>query len=301
MIRSALDGDTCMLTELDGHDFTVPTREAAAQARLEAYRLRSVTVEPEHVLLALMRLPGVLAPVLASLNIRSDELKSGLESILKPNAECSASRRVPYSEGCRQALARAISESAALGDTRVGPEHLLLGLIPGCGTEVTRLLDDAGITTDTIRAFISARVSERAGGLHVTLDVNSDVSFCDQITARLQEAILSRRLQPHERLPAIRGLADRLDVAPGTVARAYQELERRGLIVTDGARGSRVAALDPNAQTADRRNLVIRSLLEEVVRAAARLGSSADEVRRALDAILDSVFRQPGQPRARPD
>ena len=43
--------------------------------------------------------------------------------------------------------------------------------------------------------------------------------------------IATGALQPGERLPTVRQLADELDIAPGTVARAYGELERQGVVV----------------------------------------------------------------------
>jgi DNA-binding transcriptional MocR family regulator len=50
------------------------------------------------------------------------------------------------------------------------------------------------------------------------------------IVEAITENINNGRLQPGERLPAQRDLAQQLGIAPGTVTRAYAEAERRGLI-----------------------------------------------------------------------
>jgi DNA-binding transcriptional MocR family regulator len=50
------------------------------------------------------------------------------------------------------------------------------------------------------------------------------------IVEAIAEGITKGRLQPGERLPAQRDLAQQLGIAPGTVTRAYAEAERRGLI-----------------------------------------------------------------------
>src|SRR5206468_2526682 len=75
----------------------------------------------------------------------------------------------------------------------------------------------------------------------VRIDDASDRAIHEQIVSQIQEAVATGTLRPGNRLPPVRQLADQLEIAPGTVARAYSELERRGIVVTDGARGTRVA------------------------------------------------------------
>jgi DNA-binding transcriptional MocR family regulator len=60
------------------------------------------------------------------------------------------------------------------------------------------------------------------------------------ISASIEQAVGAGALQPGQLLPPIRELAEQLGVNPNTVAAAYRTLRERGVIETDGRRGSRV-------------------------------------------------------------
>ncbi len=62
-----------------------------------------------------------------------------------------------------------------------------------------------------------------------------------EIAASAEESIRARRLDSGEALPTVRALAAALGTSPATVNAAYRILRGRGLIVTDGRRGTRVA------------------------------------------------------------
>ena len=75
----------------------------------------------------------------------------------------------------------------------------------------------------------------------VRIDSDGAVPPYEQLRSQIAAMIASGRLAVGYRLPPIRQLAADLDLAPGTVARAYRELEAGGQVVTDGRRGTRVA------------------------------------------------------------
>jgi DNA-binding transcriptional MocR family regulator len=71
-----------------------------------------------------------------------------------------------------------------------------------------------------------------------------------EIALDVEEGIRDGRLRPRDQLPTIRGLASELGVSPMTVATAYRELRRRGLISAAGRRGTRVNEQPPLPVTA---------------------------------------------------
>src|SRR3954466_4508060 len=58
-----------------------------------------------------------------------------------------------------------------------------------------------------------------------------------QIVQQVRYLIASGRLAPGEELPPIRALAEQLVINPNTVARAYRDLERQGLLVQRSTTG----------------------------------------------------------------
>lgn len=69
----------------------------------------------------------------------------------------------------------------------------------------------------------------------------------NQISANIEEQIRSGKLAAGTVLPAIRALADRLEVSPTTVAAAYRSLRVRGLVRAGGRRGTIVNRRPPLA------------------------------------------------------
>ncbi|TPV51917.1 GntR family transcriptional regulator [Pseudarthrobacter phenanthrenivorans] len=58
----------------------------------------------------------------------------------------------------------------------------------------------------------------------ITVDLHSPTPPYEQIRSQISSLIASGTLVPGSRLPTVRSLAADLDIAAGTVARAYKEL-----------------------------------------------------------------------------
>ncbi|GFG50656.1 GntR family transcriptional regulator [Mycolicibacterium agri] len=66
----------------------------------------------------------------------------------------------------------------------------------------------------------------------------------DQLCAQILAGVSDGRLRPGTRLPTVRALAARTNLAVNTVARAYGELLAAGVIETRGYLGTFVACVD---------------------------------------------------------
>ena len=77
------------------------------------------------------------------------------------------------------------------------------------------------------------------------VDLSRPVPPYEQLRAQVAGLIAAGQLGPGARLPSVRQLAGDLGLAPGTVARAYTELEAAGLISTRHRGGTFVAETRP--------------------------------------------------------
>ncbi len=66
-----------------------------------------------------------------------------------------------------------------------------------------------------------------------------------ELVARIESAVASGELAPGEPLPSVRRLAAEVSLSPVTVSAALSELRRRGVVVTERRRGTRVGAGPP--------------------------------------------------------
>lgn len=99
-------------------------------------------------------------------------------------------------------------------------------------------------------------------GVRFSLDAASGVPFYRQVIQQIEHAILARKLQPGDRLPTIRSLAIDLKINPNTIAKAYGELEIRGIVVTQVGSGTYVSDKRPPEEDAER----ARQIAERVAR-----------------------------------
>ncbi|MEU7977059.1 GntR family transcriptional regulator [Micromonospora sp. NPDC049081] len=124
-------------------------------------------------------------------------------------------------------------------------------------------------------------------GPAIRINPSSAVPPFEQVRQQIAELIRWGVLAAGQRLPTVRQLAADLGLANGTVARAYQELEAAGLVVTRRAAGTRVASaavLQPDARL---EALTLRA--REFVIAGRLLGAGDDELTDALAAALKAT------------
>jgi len=109
----------------------------------------------------------------------------------------------------------------------------------------------------------------------------SRLPIYQQLVQQVREAIARGDLKPQEQLPSVRQLSRDLVVNPNTIARAYTELEREGLLNNRPGRGVFVA-VPRDELTRDARRRRLLESLDKFLTEAVHLGFAGDEVVRLV-------------------
>jgi GntR family transcriptional regulator len=118
---------------------------------------------------------------------------------------------------------------------------------------------------------------KRQNELTFVLDPTGGVPFYRQIILQVEMAVADGRLKAGSQLPTVRGLAVDLQINPNTVARAYNELEIRGIVTTQQGTGTFVSEQSVEL-TPEERDQVLGRIVQSFLATASGYGFSMDDV-----------------------
>ncbi len=104
----------------------------------------------------------------------------------------------------------------------------------------------------------------------------------------VRRALVVGTLRPEDPLPSVRQLAADLRLNPNTVAQAYRELEREGIVYVRRGQGTFVA---PRESAAAERRALARAVAERALVDAHRHGVGVDEL---VEAVRRAAAAQEG-------
>lgn len=125
----------------------------------------------------------------------------------------------------------------------------------------------------------------------LNLDEQSGVPFYLQVVQQVKRQIASGAIVPGDQLPAVRDMARDLVLNPNTIAKAYQELEREGVVESRRGLGTFARAPLMPMTDADRRSVVSELLVKALVEAE-QVAVSPEEVVTLLKKLIEEKNEQ---------
>jgi GntR family transcriptional regulator len=122
----------------------------------------------------------------------------------------------------------------------------------------------------------------------MSIQADSPVPIYEQIVAQVIFAVASGGLEAGTMIPSVRELGLRLLVHPNTVAKAFQELERQGVVTAVRGKGMQVTTQAP-ALCRARRKDIIKGRIAAALREAADSALTPDEIRKLVEDELARV------------
>lgn len=111
----------------------------------------------------------------------------------------------------------------------------------------------------------------------IVLDLKSNKPIYEQIVEQMKYHVLKGHLKPGDAIPSVRKLALDIAITPGTVAKAYQELERQNIIETIRGKGTFIAStIEPKKD--DGKLEEVRKVMRSAILELKVMGQSETEV-----------------------
>ncbi len=148
---------------LNNERFTERAKRALLSAREEAFRFGNEYIGTEHLLLGILNLnEGIAISALTNLGVDIEELRMAVEhSIHRGEAtRRDFSAEIPLNTSSKRAINNAIEEARRMGQSFVGPEHLLLGLLRDRRSLAAQILESMGINYDIVRQEILKLINQ---------------------------------------------------------------------------------------------------------------------------------------------
>lgn len=134
----------------------------------------------------------------------------------------------------------------------------------------------------------------------IQITTGGRVPIYQQIADQIRLGVAIGALSPDERMSSVRAQAERLLINPNTVARAYRDLVREGVLRSEQGRGVFVNG-SPSVYTKAERRRRLQPALDAYVHEALTLQFSAVEMRDMLEKKLSRMKLGETTPRGADD
>jgi GntR family transcriptional regulator len=126
--------------------------------------------------------------------------------------------------------------------------------------------------------------------MQIRIDIADIRPIYVQIMDEIRRAVVLGTLQPEDALPSARQLGVDLRINPNTVAQAYRELERAGVVYVRRGQGTFIAPVQAGEEE---RRALLRGVAERALLDAHRNGVHADELVEAIRELADTFATTP--------
>ncbi|HXU78757.1 MAG TPA: GntR family transcriptional regulator [Methylomirabilota bacterium] len=122
--------------------------------------------------------------------------------------------------------------------------------------------------------------------LSINISTGSSTPIYKQITDQVRLAVATGKLSIDDQLPSVRALAEELVLNPNTVARAYGDLAREGLIEARAGRGVFIIR-KRKVFTREEGRRRLEPLLDSLIGEAMAMDFTGDDLRQAFEKKLN--------------
>ncbi len=286
---------------MDLNRFTEKSQQAIFAAQQLASEYNHGQMEPEHLLLALLRqTDGVVPQVLNKMGIPPETVALATERALREKPRVYGVTQLGLSRELARVLEEAEKVTARMRDEFISTEHLLLALLGAHGAGAARVLAAHGITEDAVlRALTAVRGSQRVTSQNPEATYQALEKYGRDLTALARQGKLDPVIGRDEEIRRVMQILNRRtknnpvlvgDAGVGKTAIVEGLAQRivRG-DVPEGLKDKRIIALDLGALVAGAKyrgefEERLKAVLKEVTDASGEIILFIDEIHQVVGA-----------------
>jgi ATP-dependent Clp protease ATP-binding subunit ClpC len=176
--------------------FSKRARRSLAYAQEEARRLNHRYIGTEHLLLGLVREENsVAARVLRSLGVEADAVRAAVEDITGRGDQTVGSQ-IGLSARTKRIIELAVNQARGMGNSYIGTEHLLLGIVEDGEGVAIEVLKSLGVTAERIREKTDSLVAKGQASERDAEDKEKQTPLVDQLGIDLTAQAAEGKLDP---------------------------------------------------------------------------------------------------------
>ncbi len=130
--------------------------------------------------------------------------------------------------------------------------------------------------------------------MRLSVNTRSGVPIYLQVVQQVKYQVACGAWQPGNRLPSVREISLRLQVNPNTIAKAFTELERQGIVETRRGSGTFVAEQGSTLAISERRRL-LRQACERTAIEGFHLGWDAEDIKAVFNECVNQILKTSGE------
>ncbi len=166
--------------------YTEAARRALFFSRYEVSQLGGDSIEPEHILLGLLRGDRTVARILESLRVRSEGIRQEVIQSIAAGEKLTTSVEIPFSAGTKRVLEFTVLEADGEGVSYIGSEHLLMSILRDDKSTAASILMRHGVSLiDVRKASAAERASLKQPTRPGTQEIDAIVAGTRQLLGRL--------------------------------------------------------------------------------------------------------------------
>lgn len=120
--------------------------------------------------------------------------------------------------------------------------------------------------------------------MNIIISNNSNLAIYEQIINQIKSAIINKEIVPGDMMPSIRGLAKDLQISVITTKRAYEELEKEGLLYSVSGKGFYVCEQNTDILKEKKISMIERHL-QDILEECRAAGLSLEDIKDMIEVL----------------